>query len=132
VQNISARASGYGIPGKTADGMDVVEVYEAAGEYMENARSGKGPALLELKTWRYRQHFQGEPAMYRTKAEEQEWLRRDPLEIARKRFEKNDLLPWTKAKEIQDEVDGELAKAVEYGRTSPFPDPEEALADVYA
>jgi TPP-dependent pyruvate/acetoin dehydrogenase alpha subunit len=132
VENISVRANGYGIPGKTADGMDVVGVYEAAGEYIDHARNGRGPALLELKTWRYRQHFQGEPATYRTKAEEEQWLKRDPLEIARKQFEKSGLLSWTKAKEIQDEVDGELAEAVEYGRRSPDPDPEEALTDVYA
>lgn len=132
VADISTRAEAYGIPGKTVDGMSVIDVYEAAGEYIKDARGGKGPGLLELKTWRYRQHFQGEPATYRSKAEEQKWLKRDPLDIARKEFEKRGLLAWTKARQIQDEVDRELAEAVEYARRSPVPDPEEALTDVYA
>ena len=132
VTDISVRAEAYGISGKTVDGMNVIAVYQAAREYAENARDGKGPGLLELKTWRYRQHFQGEPATYRTKAEEREWLKRDPLDIARREFEKRSLLAWTRAKQIQDEVDRELAEAVEYARRSPDPDPEEALTDVFA
>ena len=130
--DIAKRAAGYGIPGVTADGMNVVTVYQAAGKLIADARAGKGPALLELKTWRYRAHFQGEPATYRTREEEAEWLKRDPLAIARGEFEGRGLLSSARAKEIEEEVAAELANAVDFARSSPSPAPEDALADVFA
>ena len=132
VKDIASRAAGYGIPGVIADGMNVVTVYEAAGELIEAARKGKGPALLELKTWRYRAHFQGEPASYRGKAEEEEWLKKDPLAVARAVLSQRKLLPPDRVIQIEKEVTEELAKAVEFARSSPYPEPAEALRDVFA
>lgn len=132
INDIAKRAVGYGIPGVIADGMNVVKVYEAAGELIEAARKGKGPAFLELKTWRFRAHFQGEPASYRTKEEEEEWLKKDPLGIGRTSFADLKLLSAARAAEIEKEVAAELAKAVDFARSSPFPEPAEALLDVFA
>jgi TPP-dependent pyruvate/acetoin dehydrogenase alpha subunit len=132
IKDIAKRAAGYGIPGVIADGMNVVTVYEAAGKLIADARAGKGPALLELKTWRYRAHFQGEPAAYRTKEEEAEWLKKDPLASARGALAEKKLLSATRAAEIEKEVTAELAKAVDFARASPFPEPADALVDVFA
>jgi pyruvate dehydrogenase E1 component alpha subunit len=132
INDIAKRAAGYGIPGVIADGMNVVTVYEAAEKLIADARAGKGPALLELKTWRYRAHFQGEPAAYRTRDEEAEWLKKDPLGIARKELADRKLLTSARAAEIEGEAAAELKAAVDFARKSPFPDPAEALLDVFA
>jgi len=132
ITDISMRAAGYGMPGVTVDGMNVVTVYEAAGKLIDAARRGKGPSLLELKTWRYRAHFQGEPASYRTKAEEEEWLKKDPLAIARAALAERKALTAERAAEIEREVKEELARAVQFARESPFPEPADALLDVFA
>jgi pyruvate dehydrogenase E1 component alpha subunit len=132
MSDIGNRATAYGIPGVIVDGQNVVTVYEASGRLIEAARQGKGPALLELKTWRFRAHFQGEPASYREKEEEAEWLKKDPLKIALKEFGEKGLLTSQRAAEIGEEVKRELENAVEFGRSSPDPLPEDALNDVYA
>ena len=132
IKDIAMRAAGYGMPGAVADGMNVVKVYEAAGELIEAARKGKGPALLELKTWRFRGHFQGEPATYRKKEEEDEWLKKDPLDISAAALSDLKLLNAARIAEIRKEVEAELARAVEFGRTSPSPEPADALLDVFA
>ena len=132
ITDIAGRASGYGLPGVIEDGMNVVKVFQAAGRLIAAARAGKGPALLELKTWRYRAHFQGEPASYRTREEEAEWLKKDPLDIARRQFAESNLLDAARVAEIEKEVKVELERAVEFARRSPFPEPAEALADVFA
>ncbi len=132
IADIASRAQGYGIPGVIADGMSVTKVFEAAGELIECARRGKGPSLLELKTWRYRAHFQGEPAAYRTKEEESEWLKKDPLAIARRELGALKLLDAARVKAIEEEVTAELERAVAFARKSPDPDPEDALLDVFA
>jgi pyruvate dehydrogenase E1 component alpha subunit len=132
IADIARRAAGYGIPGVIADGMNVVKVCQAAAELIEAARQGKGPALLELKTWRYRGHFQGEPATYRTKEEEAEWLKKDPLAISASALFDLKLLSPARVSEIQKEVAAELAKAVDFARSSPFPEPADALLDVFA
>jgi TPP-dependent pyruvate/acetoin dehydrogenase alpha subunit len=132
IPDIAKRAAGYGIPGVIADGMNVKSVFDAAGEVIENARKGKGPTLLELKTWRYRAHFQGEPASYRTKEEEGEWLKKDPLAIARKELGALGFLDGARADAIEKEVAEELERAVDFARKSPDPDPEDALTDVFA
>ncbi|HUV08368.1 MAG TPA: thiamine pyrophosphate-dependent dehydrogenase E1 component subunit alpha [Spirochaetia bacterium] len=132
IANIADRASAYGIPGKIADGMNALEVYEAAGRCIEKAREGEGPSILELKTWRFRAHFQGEPATYRSKKDEEAWLKKDPLNITLESLAVLNLLTQQKAKEIEGEIQEELAKAVEFARTSPDPQPEEALTDIFA
>jgi pyruvate dehydrogenase E1 component alpha subunit len=132
VNDIAKRAAGYGIPGVVGDGMNVVKVYEAAGELIGAARAGRGPSLLELKTWRYRAHFQGESASYRTREEEAEWLKKDPLAIARQEFADRKLLSAGRVAEIEKEVMAELDRAVDFARRSPAPEPADALADLFA
>ncbi len=132
VPDIAKRAAAYGIPGEIVDGMDVLAVYEAAGKMIDRTRAGEGPGLLELKTWRFRAHFQGEPATYRSAEEEQKWLEKDPLGLAIEKLGAKGLLDATRAGEIEQEVRRELEDAVEYARKSPDPKPEDAMADLFA
>jgi len=133
IKDIATRAASYGIPGEVVDGQDVMRVHEAAGRLIERARSGQGPALLECKTWRYRAHFEGEPdAAYKSDKEEREWERRDPIIVARKSFVEEGLLTDHEMDDIEKAVHGEIESAVEFGRSSPDPKPDEALEDLFA
>lgn len=130
--DIAKRAVGYNIPGVIVDGMDVVAVYDAAKKAIEYAKAGNGPTILEMKTWRYRMHFQGEPASYRAKEEDDHWLKKDPLEIAKTKLKAMGLLDDKIIMEIEANVLKELDEAVEFARKSPDPDKEEALTDLFA
>lgn len=129
--DIYKRAAGYGMPGRAVDGMSVTAVHEAASEFIDLARKGKGPAFLEVKTWRYRAHFQGEPASYRTAEQEREWWDRDPIPIAKRELQAFGLLEQDQA-DIEGAVRTELENAVLFGRNSPSPEISEALTEIYA
>ena len=133
IKDIALRAAAYGIPGEIVDGQDVVKVFEVSGRLIERARSGQGPALLECKTWRYHAHFEGEPdASYKSKAEEVEWETRDPIITAKRQLGLTGLLSEAEAASIEQKVRAEVEAAVEFGRSSPDPEPDDALADVFA
>src|SRR5437667_21932 len=78
-RDIADRAAGYNMPGVTVDGLDVLAVYEAAGEAIARARRGEGPSLIECKTYRYFGHFEGDTITYRTKDELEFYRGRDPI-----------------------------------------------------
>jgi pyruvate dehydrogenase E1 component alpha subunit len=134
VKDLAVRAGAYGIPGETADGNDAVKCYAITARAAEHCRSGKGPYLLEFKTWRHLGHWQGDPDMqrweYRNKAEHEAWLQRDPLKILRQRYENEgydikDLDMLDAAAEI------DIADAIKFAAESPWPDLSEATNDVY-
>jgi len=131
VTNIAARAAGYNIPGVTVDGNDILAVREAAGKAVDRARRGEGPTLLENKTYRRRGHFEGDPQKYRTRAEVAEWEKNDPLLRFASVLKKKKLLTGEMEKEIQKQVDGELKDAVAFAEQSEWPNPEEALEDMF-
>ncbi len=88
VDNLLPRAAAYNIPGEQIDGMDVLAIYEAMKRAVEHARSGQGPMLLEIKTYRFRGHSMTDPSYYRTREEEQEWrTTRDPIGIFEKKLQ---------------------------------------------
>ncbi len=128
LENIAEKAKSYGIPGVVVDGMDVTAVYEVAGEAIERARSGEGPTLMECKTYRFRGHSRFDPATYRPRKEVEEWIRRDPLQ----RFLSERYVTEEEAAEVERKVAGEIEAAVKYAVDSPYPEPKEALDDVYA
>jgi len=131
VDSLLPRAAAHNIPCEQVDGMDVIKVYEAAKRAAEHTRSGKGPVLLEIKTYRFRGHSMTDPTYYRTKEEAEEWRNtRDPIGIfekylldaemgAQADFDAND----AKAIAIADE-------AAEFAENSAFPEPEELFADI--
>ena len=132
IPDIADRAAAYGIPGVVVDGMDVIAVYEVVGEVVARARRGEGPTLVECKTYRYRGHFEGDPQVYKPKAEVEEWMKKDPLPRFKKQLIEMGVLTEKEAGEIDQEMVEEMDKAVKFAEESPFPDPEETLEDVYA
>lgn len=126
VPDVAERAKAYGVPGRIVDGMDVLAVREAAAAATASARDGAGPTLLECKTYRFTGHSRSDGRGYRSREEEAEWEARDPLVVLGA-----NLGPEATG-EAEAEVKAELDDAVEFARQSPYPDPEEALDDVYA
>jgi pyruvate dehydrogenase E1 component alpha subunit len=132
IANVADRAAAYGIPGKAVDGNDVLAVYEVAREAVGRARRGEGPTLIECKTYRQKGHSRFDPATYRPEDEVKRWLEKDPIQRLKTKLLKENVLTRQKAKEIEDKVAAEVEKAVEFAEESPYPEPEEALEDVYA
>jgi len=132
ITNIADRAAAYGIPGVVVDGNDVIAVYEAVGEAVARARRGESPTLIECKTYRLGGHFEGDPCVYRSKEEVKEWWEKDPVRRCEEQLIKMGVLTEKEAGEIDRGVLEEMDKAAKFAEESPFPDPEEALEDVYA
>ncbi len=130
-KNVAERASGYGIPGVTVDGNDVLLVYEAALTATEKARKGQGATLIECKTYRRRGHSRVDPARYRPKEEVEEWLRRDPITLFREKLLRRGVMLGSEIEQIEGQVAGEIEEAARFAEGSPYPAPKEALEDVY-
>ena len=126
------RGVSFNIPGEEVDGMDVTAVKAAASRAAEHARTGKGPYILEMKTYRYRGHSMSDPAKYRTR-EEVDAVRktRDPIEHVEDLLEKAGWADEVVLKAIDAEVKRIVADAAEYARTSPEPEPSELYTNVY-
>jgi TPP-dependent pyruvate/acetoin dehydrogenase alpha subunit len=131
VKSNAERAAAYGIPGVLVDGMDVMAVYEAAGEAIGRARRGEGPSLIECHCYRYRGHFEGDPQAYKPAGEDDEWREKDPIPRFRKRLIGQGVLDEAGAARIQDEITAAVEQAVTFARESPYPEPEEALHHVF-
>jgi pyruvate dehydrogenase E1 component alpha subunit len=126
------RGVSFNIPGEEVDGMDVLAVKAATLKAAEYARSGKGPYILEMKTYRYRGHSMSDPAKYRTREEVDEVRKtRDPIDHVEETLEKNGWADEATLKAIDAEVKKIVADAAEYARTSPEPEPSELYTDVY-
>ncbi len=127
------RGYAYGIPGQQVDGMDVLEVRNAGGKAIAAARSGKGPFILEMLTYRYRGHSMSDPAKYRTKEEVQKMRQeKDPIERLRQFMLESELETEDRLKELDREVKAVVSEAAEFAQTSPEPDPSELYTDVFA
>ena len=127
------RGASFRIPGEEVDGMDVLAVKAAAEKAAAHARSGKGPYILEMKTYRYRGHSMSDPAKYRTRDEVDEIRKtRDPIDHIEELLEKKGYADEATLKSIDAEVKRIVADAAEFARTSPEPDPKELYTDVYS
>jgi pyruvate dehydrogenase E1 component alpha subunit len=129
-RDLSLNGAPWGIPGAVVDGMDVAAVKEAADIAVAYCRSGEGPYLLEVKTYRYRGHSMSDPAKYRTREEVQAMRsQHDCIEAARHKLE---ALGVTEAefKAIDDEVKAVIQDAADFAQASPEPDPAELYTDV--
>ena len=126
------RGASFRIPGEEVDGMDVLAVKAAAKKAADHARSGKGPYILEMKTYRYRGHSMSDPAKYRTRDEVDEVRKtRDPIDHLQELLAKKGWADETSLKAIDAEVKKIVADAAEFARTSPEPEPSELYTDVY-
>ncbi len=132
IQNISDRAAGYGMPGVTVDGNDVLEVYRVAKEAVERARSGGGPTLIEAKTYRYRPHSSSDDdRFYRSREEVEEWKHKDPVERFERYLEEQSLLDNATKQKVRKDVKRAVDEAQDYAEKAPYAAPEMALRYVY-
>jgi pyruvate dehydrogenase E1 component alpha subunit len=133
VQNFAIRAAGYGMPGVTVDGNDVLAVYEAAVAAIDRARKGEGPTMIECKTYRWRGHSERDRKDLRDPEEIKDWIEnKDPLP----RFAKFLIDNGYATQEILDDIHSSTAEevddAIKFAEQSPYPEPEITLTNVYA
>jgi TPP-dependent pyruvate/acetoin dehydrogenase alpha subunit len=129
--DLSDRARGYGMPGVTVDGMDVEAVRAVAEEAINRARSGGGPSLLEVRTYRYFGHGASDHRPYRTREEEQEWWKRCPVASYRLRLLEDGTATKEEMLTLEKEVATEVEAGVAFARSSPDPRAEESTRYVY-
>nr|WP_144415269.1 thiamine pyrophosphate-dependent dehydrogenase E1 component subunit alpha [Paenibacillus durus] len=132
IKDISQRAIGYGMPALSADGNDVLTVYEQVGEAVSRARAGEGPTLLEFKTYRQHGHFEGDPGAYRPKEEVEAWLQKDPIPRFESHLLGSGILTEEELETVRSEVDEEIREALEFADASPHPAPESSVQDIYS
>ncbi|EJE7235133.1 TPA: pyruvate dehydrogenase (acetyl-transferring) E1 component subunit alpha [Clostridium botulinum] len=131
IKDVADRGVAYNVPGIVVDGNDVFAVYEAAEEAIKRAREGKGPTLIECKTYRHRGHFEGDPCVYKPTEEQEEWLAKDPIPRFEKYLVENEIFTEERLKEVQDKVESQIDEAVDFANNSPYPELESVLEDVY-
>ncbi len=125
------RGISFGIEGVQVDGMNVLAVRDAGAKALKHARSGKGPMILEMKTYRYRGHSMSDPAKYRTRDEVKEVRgERDPIDFVKDRLIDEGWADLDSLKEIDKEIKAIVADSAEFAQTSPEPDPSELYTDV--
>ena len=128
VEDISLRAAGYGMPGFSIDGNHVDKVHDTAATAVRRARAGKGPTLIECKTYRIRGHYEGDDTWdYRTREEVEKAHKRDPIDYWKNALLKEGVLSAKAFDEMCAEVDREVEEAVEFAVQSPYPDPDDLL-----
>jgi len=133
VQDVAARAAGYGIPGVIVDGNDVLAVCEVAEAAVKRARAGEGPSLIECKTYRQRTHTERKEAIDTRPPEQVEaWMQRDPIKLFVADLMSRDIINDEAWEKMDEEIAQEIEVAVKFAEESPFPEPEEALEDVFS
>lgn len=132
-QDIYKRGEAFGIPGEMVDGMDVLAVKDASTRAVKHCRSGKGPYILEIKTYRYRGHSMSDPAKYRTREEVQKMREeRDPIENVRQMLLTGKHATEDDLKAIDKDIKAVVNASAEFAKESPLPDEAELWTDIYA
>ncbi|KKB82873.1 pyruvate dehydrogenase [Devosia limi DSM 17137] len=129
--DFSQRGASFDIPGEQVDGMDVRLVYDAAKRAIEYARSGNGPYILEMLTYRYRGHSMSDPAKYRSKDEVTKYRQeRDPIEQVKARLLEGKLATEEDLKAIESEIRAIVTEAADFATNDPEPDAAELWTDI--
>ena len=126
------RGEPFGIPGEKVDGMDILKVIKAADKAAKYVRSGKGPYIIEMQTYRYKGHSMSDPAQYRSKKELKNYKSKDPIERLKNYIIKKKILKLNEINEIDSEVFNNIKKAAEFAENSPKPSLDNLYQDVYA
>lgn len=129
--DIARRADGFAIPGVIVDGQALNAVHEATCVAVARARRGEGPTLIEVKTDRYLGHFQGDPETYRPKGETAGLRKNDPIPRLAEHLRRAGLLDDAADQALRQRVSARITEAYDYGRSSPYPKPEDALLHVF-
>jgi 2-oxoisovalerate dehydrogenase E1 component len=133
ITDVADRAAGYGMPGVVVDGMEPLGVYRVVREAAERARSGRGPTLVEAKTYRLGGHSTGDPGTgYRAREELARWRERDPVPSFRRYLLDAGIAGEDEVDAIEADVNGRLEEAVSLALSAPNPDPSEAYTHLYA
>jgi len=131
LEHLADRAAAYGMPAEIADGNDVFAVNEAASRAITRARQGNGPTMLELKTYRIGGHSRNDACGYRSREEEKDWLKKEPIRLCRARLLEKGYAGEEDLRKIEQRVQADIEAAVEYAKASPDPAPEDALCDIF-
>ncbi len=131
LQDFSKRGASFNIPGEQVDGMDVRAVKAASEKALEWCRTGNGPYILEMQTYRYRGHSMSDPAKYRSKEEVQKMREEhDPIEQVRARLLRDGIATEDDLKKLDAKVRAVVAEAAEFATNDPEPDPAELWTDI--
>jgi pyruvate dehydrogenase E1 component alpha subunit len=130
VTDLYQRGLAYGVPSSSIDGNDVLAVYEKTQEAVETCRQGKGPVLIEAKTYRHGGHHVNDPGLYMPKERLEYYKAKDPVGIGRQRLLEQGQVSEETIGAIEREVDRQMAEAIEFATSSPHPSVETVLEEV--
>jgi pyruvate dehydrogenase E1 component alpha subunit len=122
----------YDIPGEPVDGMDVEAVHNAIEKAAKHCRDGKGPYLLEMETYRFKGHSMSDPRKYRTKDEEAEYQKDDPILKVLNVIKKNKYATQKQLDAIEEKIKKDIEEAIKFAEESPLPEPEAMYEEIYA
>jgi len=125
------RGEGFNIPGVKIDGMDIFAVISEGQKVVDFVRSGKGPMIIEMDTYRYRGHSMSDPATYRSKEEVNCKKENDPIDSLREAILTNKIAAESDIQKIDDAIKSEVNEIVEFAKNSPEPDESELLTEIY-
>ncbi len=128
--DIAYKAQGYDVPSQAVDGMDVLAVEAATREAAERVRSGGGPELLEMRTYRFRGHSLSDPELYRPKEEVEVWKERDPIPAFVEHLRSANQLTDAEYDELEKSVEQEVEEAIAFAEESPWEALEDLTKDV--
>ncbi len=131
VQDIATRAKAYDMPGEVVDGNDVFDVDKALTKAIKRAQEGKGPTLIEAKTYRWYGHWTGDPEVYRSREEVEEWKKKDPILRFEKHLRDEGLLSQDQIDAKHHDIADLIEQAVKFAEESREPDPANVLDNVY-
>jgi len=131
-KDLAVRAKAYDIPGVVVDGNDVLEVYRVIKESVDRARWGRGPSLIECKTYRFKGHHVGDPGrVYRLEKETKEWKEHCPIKTFRERLIKEKISTEEELSLIEKNAKKMIKEAADFAIQSPYPDEKEAYEDLF-
>ncbi|HVS29538.1 MAG TPA: pyruvate dehydrogenase (acetyl-transferring) E1 component subunit alpha [Solirubrobacteraceae bacterium] len=131
VIELRSRGEGFGVPGMSCDGMDVLDTYAVTSEALRRAREERQPILVEAVTYRYRGHSMADPEEYRTKEQVEQWRRRDPIETFAARLIEEGVLDADDREALDAAAVTRVDEATAFADESPFPEPTSLYDDVY-
>ncbi len=131
VKDIAVRAQGYAMEGVCVDGNDVIALYEAADRAVRKARDGGGPTLIEAKTFRLKGHYVGDPQKYRDPRDVERRWRDEPITRLERHLAEQQVLGEEARQAVWRRAEAEMDEAVRFAEVSPYPEPRDALADLF-
>ena len=130
-QRYQRHAKAYDIPGFTVDGNDVLSIDEVVKDAIDRARTGQGPTLIECRTYRWMGHWIGDPQVYRTKEEVDEWKLKCPIKRFREYLISNDMFTAGELDAMEEEAARCVEEAGKFAMDSSEPDPATVMDDVF-